>query len=58
MRNEVFSTMKNLLFDARMAGPTKDADFIENALAHANALSKMIANDPMLFNDCNVTVMQ
>lgn len=56
--NEIFPTMKNLLFDARMAGPTKDADFIENALAHANALSKMIANDPMLFNGCKVTVMQ
>jgi hypothetical protein len=50
--------MKNLLFDARTAGPTKDADFIENALAHANALSKMIANDPMLLNGCKVTVMQ
>lgn len=56
--NEIFSTMKNLLFDARTAGPTKDADFIENALVHANALSKMIVNDPMLFNYCKVTVMQ
>lgn len=55
---DLFCTMKNLFFDARRAGPTNDADFIENALAHAIALSKTIASDLMLLKVCKVTVAQ
>lgn len=55
---DLFCTIKNLFFDARRAGPINDADFIENALAHANALSKTIASDLMLLQDCKVTVAQ
>ena len=55
---DLFCTIKNLFFDARRAGPINDADFIENALAHANALSKTIARDLMLLEGCKVTVAQ